>query len=826
MIDYRRYVDAVDDYIIDRPRRVLLAFFVLTLVFAAGLGNLSTDAGTEQFTEDSPASDALDDVDREFSPAFRAGTGSTQLIQRSQNVLSKRSMLAMLRAQHRIDRQDGSRVSSTRSVAGAVARQLDPNATTLDAQIDTLDGAPRGEVRAAAREATADPATASLLSDDFNRESTTASATIGVVEHRVPGLDGGAGTGATSPLTSIQVRAQYAVATVDGDISVFGSGIVSEEFSNIIFDSLVLVVPAAVLLILFFLVVAYRDPIDLVLGLASLAMAVVWTFGFMGVAGIPFTQMLIAVPPLLLAVGIDFGIHAINRYREERVRGRGVSPSMRTATDQLLVAFFIVTGTTVVGFAANGVSDLGPIRDFGMVAAVGIVFTFLIFGVFLPAAKVYADRLRAARGFPEFGLSPLGREDSALGRVLPVGVEIARRAPRTFLALVLLVTVVSASYGAGIDTTFSQDDFLPPEDQPDWVQSLPEPFAPGTYTVTASTNYLEDNFEATQGDSVTIYVEGPLRRDYALKSMAHARRNPPDSVVTSGREADTQSIVTVIRAYAEQDPEFRALVERNDRNDNGVPDDNLERIYDVLLASPYGDRASRYITDDYRSAKVVYTVKSGAEQSAVTNDARSVADRYRLSATATGQTIVFQDISDTIFTSAIRSLVLALLATAAFLVFIYRVLEGEAWLGVINLVPVVVTVALIVGTMRLLGIPFNALTATILSITIGLGIDYSAHLVHRFAEEYDGDDPFPPLERTVRGTGGALTGSVLTTACGIGVLALAITPLLGQFGLVTAVSISYSYLTSLVVTPSAVVVWRQLVERPNVLPRLPLPRDR
>ncbi len=115
--------------------------------------------------------------------------------------------------------------------------------------------------------------------------------------------------------------------------------------------------------------------------------------------------------------------------------------------------------------------------------------------------------------------------------------------------------------------------------------------------------------------------------------------------------------------------------------------------------------------------------------------------------------------------------------------------------------------------MRLFGIPFNALTATILSITVGLGVDYSAHFVHRFTDEYTEHTPlYTALENTVRGTGGALTGSMLTTTTGIGVLILAITPILGQFGLVVALSVFFAYLTSILITPSAIVVWDHLCD--------------
>ncbi|ELZ94215.1 hypothetical protein C440_11358 [Haloferax mucosum ATCC BAA-1512] len=813
MIDYEVYVDRLGEFVVGNPGRVVALFFVLTLVFGAGLGNISTDAGTSQFTEDSPAQEALDDVNREFTPAFETSSGSTQLIQRDENVLSKPAMLDMLRLQERILDRPDLRATSASGVASTVAQTLDPSATTLDEQIDALESASPSEVRAATKRATANPQVASLLSDDFNRKSVTASSTIGVVSHEVPGLSSSAGTSGTSPLSGIQEEIQSMTSVADSDIRVFGRGIISSELGNVIADSLLLVVPAAVLLIFGFLVIAYRDPIDLFLGVISLGLAVIWTFGFMGLADIAFSQMLIAVPPLLLAVGIDFGLHAVNRYREERVKDVAPVPSMRTTVKQLSVAFFIVTGTTVLGFLANVTSDLAPIRDFGLVAAVGILFTFLIFGVFLPAAKLYADQLRAQYNVPEFGSTPLGNEGGLLARVLSVGVVIGRKAPRAFLVVILLTTVVAGAYGTGVDTTFSQEDFLPPEEQPAYLQDLPEPFKPGVYTVTKDLNYLEDNFETTQGDSVTIYVEGEMRRDHALEDMYRAGESPPDSFVTEDRRADSQNIITVIQNYAAQDPEFAALVDRNDANGNGVPDDNLETIYDELLASPVSGQASSYITDDYRKTRIVYTVEADASQDEIVADGKVVADELRMGATATGSTVVFKDISDTIFMSAIESLVVALAATALFLVLIYQVLEGKWTLGVVNLVPIVVSLALLAGSMRYLGIPLNALTATILSIAIGLGIDYSAHVVHRFADEYNGTNLDEALRLTVGGTGGALTGSMLTTTTGLGVLAIAITPVLGQFGVVTALSIFYSYLTALVVTPPTIVVWERLTDQ-------------
>jgi predicted RND superfamily exporter protein len=124
--------------------------------------------------------------------------------------------------------------------------------------------------------------------------------------------------------------------------------------------------------------------------------------------------------------------------------------------------------------------------------------------------------------------------------------------------------------------------------------------------------------------------------------------------------------------------------------------------------------------------------------------------------------------------------------------------------------------------MRVLGIAFNAFTATILALTIGLGIDYSVHVVHRFIDERRENDLFTALDRTVRGTGGALLGSMLTTSFGIGVLTLAVLSVLGQFGVLTALSIAYSFIASLLVLPSVLVLWDRA--RGND-PDVPLDRD-
>jgi len=801
-LDLEPTLNTINSLILGRPLAVVAAFLAITLLLAGGTGMIqSVEDQSESFSEDIAAQEALDAINEEFGATFGDNEGSTQLLQSSDNALSKPALLRSLAVIQRTNERADLRLAGATGPATVIAQTIDPDAESYTAQQRAIREASNTELRAAIRANADNPRFRAFVGEDFNRRAATTTATLTVLDHSFP-PEG-------DTLEAVQVGIRDIAERSDGDIRVFGAGITSSETGNVIGDSLTIVMPAVLGLILLFLVVAYRDPVDLVLGLVSLVLSLIWTFGVMGYAGIPFSQQMISVPILLLAVGIDFGIHIVNRYREEKGRGFDIRQAMTITNSQLAVAFAIVTVTTVFGFGANLTSNFAPTRNFAIVASIGIIFTFLIFSFFLPSAKIIADRNRKRLGIPSFGSSPLATEESVLGRLLPATATISKRAPVAFILLFLVISGGAAAYGQGVDRSFEQEDFLPPEELPDYIEGLPGPLAPSEYTAANSINFIEDNFAAGESDQATIYVQGPFERGASLESVYRATRDPPDSYITTDDDrADTTSIITVIKGYADRNPEFAALVARNDRNDNGVPDSNLGRIYDALEASPVAGRAAEYLTPDRRGIKIEFAVESDASQSEVTSDSREYTEEFRYDATATGTIVVFQAVTDLIFQSAFQSLFVAIGLTGVFLVAVYWVLDRRPLLGVVNVFPILVTVAILLATMRVLGLSLNAVTATILSITVGVGVAYSVHMTHRFIDEYtDGKTTDESLEITLQGTGGALTGSMLTTSIGTGALVLAISPILGQFGLLMAISVFYSFVTAIVVFPSTAYLW-------------------
>jgi predicted RND superfamily exporter protein len=803
-----RVVERVDELATGRPVAVVVAFLLVSVVAFGGVTAISTSAGADQFTQDIPAQQALDEIDEEFESSIGGSATAAQVIVTEDNVLSRDALVRILETQDRLESRSTLRVASTTSHANAIARQLDPSAETPGEQRDAVVAATPTELAAAIEAADESGAVAAQVSTDYNPTAQQADSAIVGVTYDVPDA------ATTARVETLQVRSVEVVDSVPGmeageNAILFGDGILQSEINALLTDTAIIVFPAAILFILFFLLFAYRDPIDMTLGLSALGLSVLWTFGFMGYAGIPFSDSLVTVFPLLVAVGIDFGIHIINRYREERLDGGGIGESMRTTTDQLFIAFLLVTITTVVSLIANVVSPFDPNRDFGIVAAVGMVFTLVVFGVYLPAAKVLVDRWRERLPIPEFGSTPLGTGGSRLARVLHVGVDLSRVAPVLVVVVVLLGGALGGAYGTGVDTEFSEEAFFPDEDRLETYSQLPEPLAPTEYTFLDVLTLFEEEFDQDFVGSVTLYIDQSVRDDDSLELIDRTTRNPPDTFATTDeRRAQSTSVVTVIEERAESDPEFRRLVQRNDRLGTGVPDRNVDEVYDALLDSPAEERARGYIAADRGSARIDYTIRPGVESAQAVADARELAERTPLTAVATGQLVVNEAVIDLLLDSAVRSLIAAFVFTAAFLMLSYRYLEGKAVYGVLNLVPVLATVGLLAGSMWLLDIPLTPINAPILSVSIGLGVDYTVHFVHRFVDEYKAGEPLQEaLDVTIGGTGGALTGSMLTTVTGLGVLWLAVIPLIQEFGALLALGVFYAYLCSIVLVPSLVVVW-------------------
>jgi predicted RND superfamily exporter protein len=160
-------------------------------------------------------------------------------------------------------------------------------------------------------------------------------------------------------------------------------------------------------------------------------------------------------------------------------------------------------------------------------------------------------------------------------------------------------------------------------------------------------------------------------------------------------------------------------------------------------------------------------------------------------------------------TSRQTEAIVATIATALGILFVFFwATIRQPMLALIAVGPIVIVLIWILGTLALLGIPYTIVTATITALSIGIGVDYTIHIIHRYREEYGHlRNPEVAAVRTLRTTGSALLGSALTTSSGIGVLILSSVPMLQQFGITVVIAIVYSLILSVLLVPSAMTIW-------------------
>jgi predicted RND superfamily exporter protein len=617
---------------------------------------------------------------------------------------------------------------------------------------------------------------------------------------------------------------------------VFGSGLVEHEIDQSMGDTLAIVTPIALLLVVLALAFAYRDPLDILLGLLGIVTVLVWTFGLLGWLDIPFNVLLVAVPVLLIGISIDFAVHVLMRHREHRTRGdpgappAAIRPAMTTAIAGVGSALFWAAATTVIGFFANLVSPLSVIRQFGLASGFGIASAVLVFTTLVPALKLEGDELLESLGFDRhnraFGTT--GR----LSRVLSVGGTAARRAPVVVLGVLVLFSVAAGGAALSVDTTFQQEDFIA-HSPPEWTRSLPGPMAPGQYHTAEDLATVNAHFRPADAQA-QLLLRGDVDTTTAFERVVAARQTAagtPQVYTLPNGHADVEDPLSVMRTVAADNDSFNATFRDADTDGDGVPDRNVSELYDALFAADPG-AASQVIhrtpEGAYAAVRLVVGVQGSASYAQTTTAMREIAATIEgggqhsesaptnataagdanLTAIATGQSVVNRVIEQALFETLTRSFVVTLVAVFLVLTIGYRLAGHGALLGAITLLPVTLSVAWILGTMALLEVPFNVLTVTITSLTIGLGVSYSIHVSARYRLELARkDDAWAALDTTLVGTGGALLGSVATTTAAFGTLALAILPVLAQFGLITAITIVYAFLASVLALPTLLILW-------------------
>ena len=800
------------------PGRVIALIAGVTLVLGVAATNLEMETDLAEFgSDDSEIVAALDRVEAEFD---RSGAAVQVIVDAGEggDVLDASGLAALreveaviaeeLSEQVRDDADGNPRIVS---LGGPLVERLERDGATADAAGDAQVADAAGEVLAE------QPALAALTSADRDLDAGSARAATVLAEldpdlptsDRVDAAERlQAGLGIDEGLTSELGEATVAVSSPE---------LTNEELERETQQEAPLLLGLALLAVIAILWLLLRSVFDVVVGLVGLATTLAWTFGLIAVAGPgmldwvgPLSQVGVVVPVLVVGLGIDYAVHLTSRYREQRVAGQSPPVAARTAVRTVGAALVVATVATAVGFATTAAAPLEVIADFGVFTAIGVVVAFLVMALLVPAARVLRDRqtprrARTARELP-------------IGRVMGRAAGIAQRGPVAVLLVAAAVLAVAGVAATDLSTQFDRDDFVPEDSDVGELHDRQDELFAGELT---ETTYAIVDGDLTDPDVVEALRSGQDN----LADVEHVRTDPAGqpqatSVVSLLDTAHAEGGVDGAQPAGEQGPqEAEEPGEAPDAGETPAQGDaaDLDEVYE-RLGDERGEEVERFLRDDAGAALVEVRTSGGdggAEQLG-----EDVADAFApvveagAQVSVASEAMVIAEMADDLRDFQAQSVAVTLLAVLVLLAGYYGVTRRRPMLGVIAMIPSVTSAVLILGTMGLLDVSFDALTATLTAIAVGIGVPYGVHVVNRFTEDHArAGDIAVASRRMLATTGGALAGSALTTFGAFVVLSFSGLALIGRMGLLGAAGIAFALVAAVLVQPAALVLWARAQAR-------------
>ncbi|RJP27743.1 MAG: RND family transporter [Actinobacteria bacterium] len=543
----------------------------------------------------------------------------------------------------------------------------------------------------------------------------------------------------------------------------------------------------ALLFIMFILYLTFRRLSDVGLPLLIIMVAIVWIMGVMGWVGITYTTMSVAIMPLMLGINIAYVIHILSRYYEEREDGLSVDLSATTSIKTVGVAVFLTAITTVIGFSSFMITDIPPMRDFGLLCMLGIAFSFLLSLTMLPAIIVIRDRRKKVEKL-ESHLEKMRkrRRDARYGLFIDrslVRMALTSERHHWTVAVITLALVAFGVFAVFNVKTGADISKMFPEGMPSMeaAEMVTEIFGP-----------QDSDIILVQGD---IYDPANLAALLELEdAITRDARNLPDDNAYFARDRISSIADYVLMGSPDGTlPQSREEVE-------AIVAQLAIRMPVSALVSEDGEAAMIMLRSGYPDTEDELRLKTEIMR----DNSAVVMEETDLVLRSTGMTVLIGDLLGNILPTQLKTSGLALLFCALILIIVFKSFKY----GIATLVVVVCGMMAELIFLFALGWPLDLMTVMVASLVIGAGIDFGIHITHRFREELHGNGSTlkEAIRDTVKNVGRALVAAALTT-CGVfAILGFSGMGMMQRFGWTTAVGLLGALFGAILVLPSILAI--------------------
>ena len=447
----------------------------------------------------------------------------------------------------------------------------------------------------------------------------------------------------------------------------------------------------------------------MVLLVAATAVAV--AMGIMSTLGHNLTVIALALPVMLSVIVVADSLHII-RYWDNAIDTAGPDDGIKEIISETFEATWLpcltTSVTSAVGFGVFTFSELTPLRDFGMDSFIGILLGYGIMmgGVFLGLYARTPTAL-ARRG----GQHHLSLPDRAADSFLRLDWSVVgNNRPATF-AVAIALTIMAA---VALVTNAKSESNL-----------LDVFFKPSS-----------DMYRAFDRVDKELGGSGVVSMVFMTDEEDYFRQHPPFSDVR-GVEDQIVNLRAINSTESYTGPIgdiHRSLVDDGTQYPQDGDQLAQELLFsewsrsaesrDVLAESvnfTFDSKHLRAYTPNLSSTELDVLVGKIDKQLALVDAEDLPAPIY------TGHSVFFSQLSGYILDTQFTSILLTFC-----LIFIVLIFEFNTRLAMAGMIACSLPILITMGTIAALGFPFDFATVIIASVTMGLSIDDTIHILHRY----------------------------------------------------------------------------------------------
>ena len=546
-----------------------------------------------------------------------------------------------------------------------------------------------------------------------------------------------------------------------------------ESFKSLIdnFKRVTLISVLGVLLVLFFF---FRSFWPIVLLLSGLIYGVVLTIGlaqiFIGNLNL-ISAFLVAI---LLGLGIDFGIHIILRYKEERNAGKTVREAFILMYTQTCLASIMAALTTSIVFATLMFSNFTAFKDFGFIGCFGILCILFSYMTLLPAMLLTLTHHLKIRII----ISPMKF-------YLP---SVIWKRKKIILYTCSILTLVCAFGFTKLEFNYDFSRILGEKNLPSYVlgkevnelfgKSFDVPSLIIVKNLDQEKNILQQLQKSSEEGSETPIIS------FAIGKSSFLPQNQKNKL-------------NIIR-------NIRNLIDNNQKYFNQLNKKQIKKmkqfkksLYPIMFTT---NQLPNYVKNVFSTKKpnesrrmiLIYSNINEEDGKEIIQFADYIT-KLQIDAQpiqVASQSLVFAEILKIVHSEGKMILAIALLTIFLLVIINLQSLPQ----GLLVFFPLMLGLVWMIGIQALLGLKSDFVNIITYLIILGTSIDATLHLYHRFKKSRD-------LYVTMRHTGEAITISSLTTFIGFGSLIFGRNESIVDLGLLSIIGIITNYLSCMLVLP-------------------------